>query len=170
MLTFFEFLEESNLEEGNPLARVHKHEKEGRPSAGITGWRAGLTDKENKGRMKSFDKDLKDKGYGFRKTQGTWEGGKEDSRYVTAKGKGNRHVKQFKRDMEKLSTKYDQDAVAIRDKKTTNLVGTNNTGYPGKGKVANVGKTAYNVKDAPFQTEFKPSKPADKRPKFTTTG
>ena len=163
MLSFLEF-----INEGNPLARVKKHEDKGRPSAGITAWRAGKSDKENKANMKSFDKELRSKGYGFRKTEGTWEGGKEQSRYVTAKGKGNRHVKQFKRDMTNLSAKYNQDAVAIRHKKTTDLVGTNDTGYPGRGKVANVGKTAYNVKDAPFQTEFKPSKPASKRPKFTT--
>lgn len=163
MLRFIDF-----LLEGNPLARVAKFEKKDRPSAGITAWRANLSKGENKKRMKDFDKDLRAKGYGFRKTEGTWEGGKEDSRYVTAKGKGNRHVKQFKRDMENLSTKYDQDAVAIRHKKTTDLVGTNDTGYPGRGKVDNVGKTVYNKQDAQFKTEFNPSKPAGKRPTFTT--
>lgn len=169
MLSFFEYLEERNLEEGNPLTRVHKFEKKDRPTAAITGYRAGKSDAENKTAMKSFDKDLRAKGYGFRKSEGTWEGGKEPSRFVTAKGKGNRHVKQFKRDMENLSAKYDQDAVAIRHKKTTNLVGTNDTGYPGKGKVDNVGKTHYNIKDAPFQTEFNPRKPSGQRPKFTTS-
>lgn len=167
MLTFFEFIKE-NLEEGNPLSRVQSFEKKNRPTAAITGYRANKSDTENKAAMKSFDKDLRAKGYGFRKSEGTWEGGKEPSRFVTAKGKGNRHVKQFKRDMTNLSAKYDQDAVAIRHKKTTNLVGTNDTGYPGRGKVDNVGKTAYNVKDAPFQTEFKPRKPSAQRPKFTT--
>lgn len=170
MLTFFEYLQERNLDEGNPLSRVHKFEKTNRPTAGITGYRAGKSDTENKAAMKSFDKDLRDKGYGFRKTEGSWEGGREPSRFVTAKGKGNRHVKQFKRDMTNLSAKYDQDAVAIRHNKETKLVGTNNTGFPGKGKVDNVGKTSYNVKDAPFQSEFKPSKPSSQRPKFTTTG
>lgn len=168
MLSFIEYLQEKNIEEGNPLARVQKFEKTNRPTAAITGYRAGKSPEENKAAMKSFDKDLRAKGYGFRKSEGTWEGGKEPSRFVTAKGKGNRHVKQFKRDMTKLSAKYDQDAVALRHNKTTNLVGTNDTGYPGKGKVDNVGKTAYNVKDAPFQTEFKPSKPSSVRPKFTT--
>lgn len=168
MLSFTEYLQEKNIEEGNPLARVQKFEKTNRPTAAITGYRAGKSPEENKAAMKSFDKDLRAKGYGFRKSEGTWEGGKEPSRFVTAKGKGNRHVKQFKRDMTNLSAKYDQDAVALRHNKTTNLVGTNDTGYPGKGKVDNVGKTAYNVKDAPFQTEFKPSKPSSVRPKFTT--
>jgi hypothetical protein len=168
VLRFFEFLQERNLEEGNPLARVHKFEKKDRPTAAITGYRAGKSDTENKAAMKSFDKDLRAKGYGFRKSEGTWEGGKEPSRFVTAKGKGNRHVKQFKRDMTNLSAKYDQDAVAIRHKKTTNLVGTNDTGYPGRGKVDNVGKTVYNKQDADFKTEFRPSKPAGKRPTFTT--
>lgn len=164
MLSFFEF-----LKEGNPLARVHSFEKKNRPTAAITGYRAGKSPEENKKNMKSIDSDLKSKGYGFRKVKGTWEGGSEPSRFVTAKGKGNRHVKQFKRDMEKMSTKYDQDAVAIRHNKETKLVGTNTTGYPGKGKVDNVGKTSYNVKDAPFQTEFNPRKPDSQRPKFTTT-
>lgn len=166
MLTFLEFI--NVIQEGNPLARVKKFEDKNRPTAGITAWRGNKSDKENKANMKSFDKELRDKGYGYRKAEGTWEGGKEPSRYVTAKGKGNRHVKQFKRDMIKLSTKYDQDAVALRHDKTTNLHGTNDTGWPGRGKVANVGKTAYNIKNAPFQTEFNPSKPASKRPKFTT--
>lgn len=168
MLSFSEFLQERNLDEGNPLARVDKFEKKNRPTAAITGYRANKSDAENKAAMKSFDKDVRAKGYGFRKVKGTWEGGSEPSRFVTAKGKGNRHVKQFKRDMTNLSAKYDQDAVAIRHNKTTNLVGTNDTGYPGKGKVDNVGKTAYNVKDAPFQTEFNPRKPSSNRPKFTT--
>lgn len=168
MLSFTEYLQERELEEGNPLSRVHKFEKKNRPTAAITGYRANKSPEENKAAMKSFDTDLRSKGYGFRKVKGTWEGGSEPSRFVTAKGKGKRHVKQFKRDMEKLGTKYDQDAVAVRHDKETKLVGTNTTGYPGKGKVDNVGKTAYNVKDAPFQTEFKPSKPAAQRPKFTT--
>ena len=168
MLSFTEYLQERNLDEGNPLTRVQKFEKANRPTAAITGYRSGKSPEENKAAMKSFDKDLRAKGYGFRKSEGTWEGGKEPSRFVTAKGKGNRHVKQFKRDMTNLSAKYDQDAVAIRHNKTTNLVGTNDTGYPGRGKVDNVGRTAYNVKDAPFQTEFNPSKPSAVRPKFTT--
>lgn len=168
MLSFTEYLQEKNIEEGNPLSRVQSFEKKNRPTAAITGYRAGKSPEENKAAMKSFDKDLRAKGYGFRKSEGTWEGGKEPSRFVTAKGKGNRHVKQFKRDMTNLSAKYDQDAVALRHNKTTNLVGTNDTGYPGRGKVDNVGKTAYNVKDAPFQTELKPSKPSSVRPKFTT--
>lgn len=164
MLSFLEF-----INEGNPLARVKKFEDKNRPTAAITAWRDKKSDKENKSNMKSFDKELRAKGYGFRKAEGTWEGGKEPSRFVTAKGKGNRHVKQFKRDMKNLSTKYDQDAVALRHNKTTELHGTNDTGYPGRGKVDNVGKTSYNKKNAPFQTEFKPSRPASKRPKFTTT-
>ena len=143
-------------------------EKHNRPTAAITGYRAKKSAAENKKAMKDFDADLKAKGYGFRKTEGTWEGGKEPSRFVTAKGKGHRHVKQFKRDMIKLSTKYDQDAVAIRHDNHTDLIGTNDTGYPGRGKVDNVGKTVYNKQDAAFKTEFNPSKAAGKRPTFTT--
>lgn len=56
MLSFLEF-----INEGNPLARVKKHEDKGRPSAGITAWRADKSDKENKANMKSFDKELRDK-------------------------------------------------------------------------------------------------------------
>lgn len=168
MLSFYEYLHERELEEGNPLARVHKFEKKNRPTAAITGYRSDKSPEENKKAMKSFDKDLRAKGYGFRKSEGTWEGGKEPSRFVTAKGKGNRHVKQFKRDMTNLSSKYNQDAVAIRHNKKTELVGTNDTGYPGRGKVDNVGKTVYNKKDADFKTEFRPTKPSEKRPTFTT--
>lgn len=165
MLSFLDF-----LLEGNPLARVKKMEDKGRPSAGITAWRGNLSKAENKERMKEFDKDLKKKRYGFRKTKGKWEGGEEESRYVTAHGKGNRHKKQFRRDMERLSTEYGQDAVAHRHDKTTDLIGTNDTGYPGRGKVVNVGKTVYNKKDADFQTEFNPRKPGKHRPSFTTKG
>lgn len=163
MLRFKDF-----LKEGNPLARVHKFEKEGRSTAGITAWRAELPKSENKKRMKSFDKDLRDLGYGFRKTEGTWEGGKEESRFVTAKGKGKKAEHHFRRDMENLSNKYGQDAVAIRRKTKTILKGTNDTGYPGRGKVANVGRTVYNKSDAVFKTEFNPSRPAKERPTFTT--
>ena len=169
MLSFFQYLQEREIEEGNPLARVQKFEKTNKPTAAITAFRADKSSAENKSAMKNIDTDLKSKGYGYRKVKGTWEAGSEPSRFVTAKGKGNRHIKQFKRDMENLSSKYNQDAVALRHDKETKLVGTNTTGFPGKGKVVNVGKTAYNIKDAPFQTEFKPSKPSSQRPKFTTT-
>ncbi len=169
MLTFLEYIQERALEEGNPLARVKKHEDEGRASAGITGWRAGLPHHENKARMKAFDKDLKDLGYGYRKTKGKWEGGSEESRYVTAKGTDKKSTQKFRGDMENLSKKYNQDAVALRSKRKTVLKGTNDTGeFPGKGRVASVGKTRYNKKDAEFSTEFKPSKPEASRPKFST--
>ena len=100
MLRFFEYLQERELEEGNPLSRVYSHEKEGRASAGITAWRSHLSDKENKQRMKSFDSDLRSKGYGFRKTEGKWLGKGEQSRYVTAKGTSKKDTKAFRRDME----------------------------------------------------------------------
>lgn len=168
MLRFFEFLQERTLDEGNPLTRVHKHEKEGRASAGITAWRSGLSDKENKERMKSFDNDLRSKGYGFRKTEGKWLGKGEQSRYVTAKGTNKRHTKAFRRDMEELGKKYDQDSVAIRSNRKTVLKGTNKSDDPGMGRVANVGKTRYNNPEAPAQTEFNPRKPVSMRPSFTT--
>lgn len=168
MLSFFEYLQESSLEEGNPLARVHKFEKEGRASAGITAWREGKSKEDNKSAMKSLDKDLRDKGYGFRKTEGKWEGKGEESRYVTAKGKNKRHLKAFRRDMETLGKKYDQDSVVVRAKKKSVLKGTNTTGYPGMGRVDNVGKTHYNRPEAKAQTEFNPTKPVSQRPSFTT--
>jgi hypothetical protein len=177
VLSFFNYLQERNLEEGNPLSRVHKHEKEGRASSGITAWRGSLSDKENKERMKSFDSDLRSKGYGYRKTRGTWEGGSEESRYVTAKGKNKRHLKAFRRDMENLGKKYDQDSVLIRRQGKSVFKGTNKSGWPGVGQtkkalrdpeVDKTSKTRYNDKSAVNQTEFNPSKPSSSRPRFTT--
>jgi hypothetical protein len=153
MKTFKQF-----VAEGNPLARVKKHIDDGRPFAGISAERSHLSPQENKKRMKQLEKMVREKGYGYKKGEGQWEGGKERSLKVHANGTTPEHHKQFKNDMVELGRHFDQDAVFHHDGEAGKLIGTNDTGYPGKDKVEKVGKVRYNRSKAPFQTELKPGK------------
>jgi hypothetical protein len=62
---------------------------------------------------------------------------------------------------------FDQDSVLHHNGKTARLVGTNETGYPGKDKSEKVGgRLKYNIDpEPPFQTDVKPGK---KGGRFTT--
>lgn len=153
MKTFKEF-----MAEGNPLARVKKHVDDDRHFVGMSAERGGLSPEENKKRMKELKNKVRAAGYGFKRAEGRWEGGKESSIIVHAQGTGAEHGKKLKQDMKRLASDYDQDAVFYHSGKEGKLIGTNKTGYPGKGKVEKVGKVRYNRTEAPFQTELKPGK------------
>lgn len=120
--------------------------------------RGGLTPAQNAARMQELKHKLRSQGYGFKKSKGVWEGGSERSIIVHAKGTGDKHGKQLVRDMKKHASHYDQDAVFHHGGKKGRLIGTNHSGFPGKGKVKHVGKVKYNPSEkAPFQTKFKKS-------------
>lgn len=144
--------------EGNPLARVKKHIDDNRPFAGISAERSHLSAQENKKRMKDLESRVRSMGYGFKKAEGRWEGGKEASLKIHANGTTPEHHEKFKKDMIELGKHYDQDAIFHHDGQAGKLIGTNDTGYPGKDKVEPVGKVRYNRPEAPFQTELKPRK------------
>lgn len=152
VLTFRQF-----MAEGNPLARIKANADAGRHFVGITSDRSNLTPAENNARMKELKGKLKAQGYGYRKAKGVWEGGSENSLIVHAKGTGNMHGARLRYDMKKHAQHYDQDAILHHNGKSAKLIGTNSSGYPGKGKKEPVGKLHYNRPDAPFQTKFKKS-------------
>lgn len=150
MKTFKEF-----MTEGNPLARVKKNVDSDRHFVGMSAERSHLSPEENKKRMKDLKKKVRALGYGFKQTQGKWEGGSENSIVVHANGTGEDHGKKLKQHMKRLASEFDQDAIFYHSGKEGKLIGTNKTGYPGKGKVEKVGKVRYNRSDAPFQTAYK---------------
>jgi hypothetical protein len=163
MLTFQEF-----LVEGNPLARIQKHSDTGRHFVAVSAARGTMSNNANKKRHVALKNAVKKMGYGYREAEGRWEGGKEKSLVVHAKHPGDDHGKALAKDMSRLSKHFSQDAYMHHDSKKRHLVGTNKTGYPGRGKKETVGKLAYNKKDAEFQTELRPGK--KKSPaRFTTT-
>ena len=161
MLTFKKF-----LEEGNPLAKVHGKAEEGGHMVAISATRPG---KDNKARRKQLAADIRASGHGHRPAKGTWEGGEEDSFVVHARSSSSEDNRKLIHHARKWAEKYGQDSFLHHDGKKARLIGTNTTGFPGYGKREPVGnRIKYNNPDAPFQTEFKPRKPKDKRPKFTT--
>jgi hypothetical protein len=144
--------------EGNPLARLHKHAQEGRHYAVISAHRpeGEATPEQNKANHAELKKKLTAQGYAHKEVEGHWEGGKEKSILVHAKGKGTEHGKQLLHDVKEHGKSYNQDSVFHHDTESAKLHGTNETGFPGKGKTKPVGQTRYNKPDSPYQTEMKP--------------
>jgi len=119
--------------------------------------------------MKELKKSFRERGYGFRNTQGKWDEGSgtqtEKSIHVYAKGPGNKHAGELVRHARELSKKYDQDAFLHRSAKGT---GTASYTKPGsEGKKDRFGKTKFNTDNPYGETEYRASKPEGHRPKFT---
>jgi hypothetical protein len=152
------FKQHVQLDEGNPLARLHKHAQEGRHYVVISAHRGSdeATPEQNKKRHEELKKKLSSQGYAHKEVEGHWEGGKEKSIMVHAKDKGDDAGHKLLSDMKKHGEHYNQDAILHHDGKKATLHGTNKTGFPGHGKTENVGSMKYNKPDAPFQTEMKP--------------
>lgn len=163
MKTFREY-----LEEGNPLARMQTFVDQGRHFIGISTERPGLTKPQIRGRNKKLISAARKAGYGVRKAEGNYEGGKETSHIIHAKASGQEAGEEFVRFGRKQGEKYGQDSILHHDGKTARLIGTNETGYPGMGKSEKIGgELRYNNPESPFQTELRPSK--KKSPaRFTT--
>lgn len=108
MKTFSEFvLECSQLDEGGLSRLVGQAKKKG--VAVLSGTRGDKSSKENKARNQQLVKDIRGKGLpGPTKSKGKWEGGSERSHIVTSGKHGKR---KFKKKIESLGKKYNQDAV-----------------------------------------------------------
>lgn len=165
---FFTILEEIRLDEGNPLSRMKKHQNEGRHFIAISTERSGLTKKQVRQRNKELVKSAREAGFGVRKAEGRYEGGKESSHVIHAKAPGREAGAELVAFGRRMGQKYDQDSVLHHNGKTARLIGTNETGFPGKDKSEKVGgKLKFNNPESPFQTELRPSK--KKAPaRFTT--
>lgn len=169
MLSFKDFM----IMEGNPLARMQKFTGPDGPNTkrhftAISAERSHLTPEENAARMDSLENDIKSLGYGYRKSRGIWEGGGENSFIINAKDTGSKEGVRLRNDTIELGRKYEQDSILHHDGYWAKLHGTNNTGWPGMGKVKPVGKLAFNKRDAKFQTQYNPTKDEKDRPTFTT--
>lgn len=146
------------LEEGNPLSRIAKFGQEKRHFVAITSERSSKSKKENEKNLKELKGKLKAQGYGYRRAQGQWEGGKEKSLIVHAKEPGAESGRELVRDMLQHGRHYDQDSIFHNNGDAGHLIGTNETGYPGNKKVVRKGITSYNKEKTDFQTEFRPGK------------
>ncbi len=146
------------MAEGNPLARLHKHAQEGRHYAVLSVHRpeSEATPEQNKANHAELKKKLTSLGYAHKEVEGHYEGGKEKSIMVHARGTGDEHGKKLLQHVKELGSHYNQDSVFHHDTKSAKLHGTNETGSIGKGKTSPVGQTRYNKPEAPYQTETKP--------------
>lgn len=148
-----------NLEEGNPLATMHKHQEEGRHFIALSTERPGLSKRQVRDRNKELMSAAREAGYGVRKSEGRYEGGKETSHVIHAKAPGRKAGAELVAFGRRMGQKYDQDSILHHNSKTARLIGTNETGFPGKDKSEKVGgKLKFNNPESPFQTELRPSK------------
>lgn len=165
----FQF-EEETIQEGNPLSRVATSD---RHSITMSAERKGLSPEENKARMTALKKDLRDRGYGYRKVEGKWdEGGgvgRENSLHIFAKGGSKEHAAELLRHTKELGAKYQQDAILHRSPKGKGTaIYTSDTSYGRKkGEKDSYGPTRYNVDNPYGETQFKPRRPEKDRPKLT---
>jgi len=157
-----------SLEEGNPLATMQKHQEEGRHFIALSTERPGLTKGQVRDRNRELVSAAREAGYGVRKAEGRYEGGRETSHVIHAKKPGRESGAELVAFGRRMGQKYDQDSILHHNSKTARLIGTNETGFPGKDKSEKVGgKLKYNNPESPFQTELRPSK--KKAPaRFTT--
>ncbi len=138
MKTFKEFLDESSL------TRLASKAKKGAVAI-VSAERGGKSKKENKARSKQLEKDVRGAGLpGPTKVKGRYtEHGKEpksERSYVVSSGKKSK--RKFKKAIERLGKKYNQDSVLIQRKKggDATLKGTNKAPWPGQGKNVKTGK------------------------------
>ena len=115
MKTFQDFILECSQVDESSLSRLKsKHDKGG--VAVLSGSRGDKSNKENRERAKSLDKDIRSKfGKGATKVTGkyTEKDDKERSHVVTSGKMGKR---KFKKEVKKLGKKYGQDSVITQTK------------------------------------------------------
>lgn len=130
------------------LSRVHQHSK-GRNVGMITAHRGEYSADENKQRNKELEGHIRKAGYGFVKVKGRYvenhgtpqaKAVDEHSYLVIGKkGHDNGELKNF---LKKHGEKHGQDSILHKahDETTAKLHGTREGGWPGKGKVHDVGE------------------------------
>ena len=145
MKTFQEFMGECSQLDESSLSRIKSKSDKG-GMAILSGSRGDKSSKENKARAKQLDRDIKGRGLpGATKVTGRWTENpgtkdekkvKERSHVVTSGKMGKR---KFKKEVQKLGRKYEQDAVLTQTRKTGTLSATRKGGL-GKDKRIGVGK------------------------------
>jgi len=146
--SFKQFMLECNSIQETSLNRIRsKSEKGG--MAIMSAQRGDKSKSENKARSKQLERDVRGAGLPgptkvkgrYTENPGTSQEKKvaEKSHVITPGKKGKR---KFKKAVEKLGKKYDQDSVLIQRKGggSATLKGTSKTSWPGKGKNVKIGK------------------------------
>ena len=166
------------LDEGNPPAKIKAHADSGRHFVALSAQRAEASTQENNARHKELKKKVRAQGYGFREVEGHWDGGKEKSLIVHAKKPGTDSGAELHKDMIDHAINYHQDAIMHHDGAVAKFHGTNDSGWPGKGKVETAGKKKISatfsaeefvhlceelVEEFPFTEPSPPSVPFDGR-------
>ena len=144
MKTFQEFMVECSQLDESSLSRIKSKSDKG-GMAILSGSRGDKSSKENKARAKQLDRDIKGRGLpGATKVTGRWTENpgtkdekkvKERSHVVTSGKMGKR---KFKKEVQKLGRKYEQDAVLTQTRKTGTLSATRKGGL-GKDKRVKAG-------------------------------
>ena len=160
MKTYQDFMVECSQIDESSLSRIKsKHDKGG--VAVLSGSRGDKSNKENRARAKSLDKDIRSKfGKGATKVTGKYtekddKTGKEtrvkERSHVVTSGKMGK--KKFKKEVKKLGKKYGQDSVLTQTKKTATLHRTRKGGLEKKGE--NVGRFKPQGKNPYGQSQIK---------------
>lgn len=157
------------LDEGNPLSRLYMLKQKGHAMIGISGERGDKSATENKKRNKEVEAEFKKKKIGYRKTRGKWEGGSEDSFIAHSRSPSQEDKKVLKKAGKDIAVGKDQDAVMYQGGKNrqAKMIGTNKSGWPGKGKVRRVGQPQLG-KGGDFETQMDRRKGRNKGRTFTT--
>jgi len=147
MKTFQEFMVECYSIQETSLTRVMSKSQKG-GMAIMSAQRGDKSKSENKARSKQLEKDVRGAGLPgptkvsgrYTENPGTPQEKKvgEKSHIITPGKMGKR---KFKKTVEKLGKKYDQDSVLLQRKKggEATLKGTSKTSWPGKGKNVKIG-------------------------------
>ena len=147
MKTFKQFISEANSLGESSLTRVMSKSQKG-GMAIMSAQRGDKSKSENKARSKQLEKDIRGAGLpGPTKVSGryTENPGTSDEKKVGEKSHvitpGKKGKKKFKKVIEKLGKKYDQDSVLLQRKAggSATLKGTSKSSWPGEGKNVKIG-------------------------------
>jgi hypothetical protein len=142
-----------SLQEGNPLARIFHHAEAGRHMVALSAQKSDKSKKENEARHAELKKKITAQGYGHREVEGVYQGQREKSLVVHAKGVGGAHGRRLRKDMAAHAKHYGQDSILHHNGKRATL-------HYANGTKEHVGKLAYNRPDAQFQTSMRGKKKA----------
>ena len=167
MKTYEQFIQESSL------SRIVDKVKKG-GIATISAERGDKSKKENKARSKSLEKDIRGRGMGMTKATGAYNetdhGEVRERSYVVTPGKKGK--RKFKKDVQKLGKKYDQDSVLIKQKpgldKRASWLGTSKRpgADPKYGKKEDQGKLSTTDANKPLKSGEGGTKIGKKRYQF----
>lgn len=162
-MRFKQYLDENDLYMSEAsLSRIWQHIEGGRSFGIITAFRGGMSLSENRKRNQQLKSDIRKAGFGYFQLDGHYveNYGKEDAEDVNEEsffviGKEGYDSNLFGL-LKTLGSKYDQDSVLFKNGEEDEvfLVGTNNTGWPGKGKKESVGRWKPN-KAGEFYSKMK---------------